>query len=441
MKKSFTLNHNIRKSFGQIPDLVDMPNLLEIQRNSYDLFLQKNIKPENREDVGLQAVFNKVFPITDFSGIAELRFVKYELEDPRYDVDECIQRGGTYGSLLKVTLNLIVREIDEETGVSSVKDIKEQDVYLGDMPLMTNKGTFVFNGTTRVVVSQMHRSPGVFFDHDKGKSHSTGKFLFASRLIPYNGSWIDFEFDGKDLIYVRIDKRRKLLASSLLLALDDEKSAKYRKECEEKGLEIDYAKMNGMTHEKLFSFFYESKQLQRKNNGWEFDYVENDFFGTKLDYDLVDSKSGKVLAKYGEKFNSLTAKNIKKESIKKLFVDDESIEGKYLSKDIFDPNSGIIYFEAGDEITKNVISFLNEKKINNIDILNINSDKQGTYIRDTFFADKNKNRNDAITEIYKILRPGEPPTLEAADKLFRSLFFDRERYDLSPVGRLKSILV
>ena len=236
---------------------------------------------------------------------------------------------------------------------------------------------------------------------------------------------------------MRIDKRRKLLASSLLLALDDEKSAKYRKECEEKGLEIDYAKMNGMTHEKLFSFFYESKQLQRKNNGWEFDYVENDFFGTKLDYDLVDSKSGKVLAKYGEKFNSLTAKNIKKESIKKLFVDDESIEGKYLSKDIFDPNSGIIYFEAGDEITKNVISFLNEKKINNIDILNINSDKQGTYIRDTFFADKNKNRNDAITEIYKILRPGEPPTLEAADKLFRSLFFDRERYDLSPVGRLK----
>ncbi len=437
MKKSFTLNHNIRKSFGQIPDLVDMPNLLEIQRNSYDLFLQKDIKPEDREDVGLQAVFKKVFPITDFSGIAELRFVKYELEDPRYDVDECIQRGGTYGSLLKVTLNLIVREIDEETGVSSVKDIKEQDVYLGDMPLMTNKGTFVFNGTTRVVVSQMHRSPGVFFDHDKGKSHSTGKFLFASRLIPYNGSWIDFEFDGKDLIYVRIDKRRKLLASSLLLALDDEKSAKYRKECVEKGLEIDYAKMNGMTHEKLFSFFYESKKLQRKNNGWEFDYVENDFFGTKLDYDLVDSKSGKVLAKYGEKFNSLTAKNIKKESIKKLFVDDESIEGNYLSKDIFDPNSGIIYFEAGDEITKNVISFLNEKKINNIDILNINSDKQGTYIRDTFFADKNKNRNDAITEIYKILRPGEPPTLEAADKLFRSLFFDRERYDLSPVGRLK----
>ena len=223
MKKSFTDNHNIRKSFGKIPDLVNMPNLLEIQKNSYDLFLQKDVKPDEREDIGLQAVFNKVFPITDFSGVAELRFVKYELEDPKYDVEECIQRGGTYGSLLKVTLNLIIREIDEETGISSVKDIKEQDVYLGDMPLMTSKGTFVFNGTTRVVVSQMHRSPGVFFDHDKGKSHSTGKFLFASRLIPYNGSWIDFEFDPKDLIYVRIDKRRKLLASSLLLALDDQK--------------------------------------------------------------------------------------------------------------------------------------------------------------------------------------------------------------------------
>ena len=373
MKKSFTLNHNIRKSFGSIPDLVDMPNLLEIQRNSYDLFLQKNVKPEDREDIGLQAVFNKVFPITDFSGIAELRFVKYELEEPRYDVDECIQRGGTYGSLLKVTLNLIVREIDEETGVSSVKDIKEQDVYLGDMPLMTNKGTFVFNGTTRVVVSQMHRSPGVFFDHDKGKSHATGKFLFASRLIPYNGSWIDFEFDGKDLIYVRIDKRRKLLASSLLLALDDEKSFAYRKECEKKGLEIDYAKMNGMTHEKLFSFFYKSRKLERKNSGWEFDYLEEDYVGSKLDFDIVESNSGKVLAKNGDKFNSLLAKNLKKDGLKKIFIDDEALIGKYLSKDIYDVNSGIIYFEAGDEITENVIAFLNDKKISSIDILNINS--------------------------------------------------------------------
>ena len=259
MKQSFTFNHNIRKSFGKIPDLVDMPNLLEIQKNSYELFLQKDVKPEDREDIGLQAVFNKVFPITDFSGVAELRFVKYELEEPKYDVEECIQRGGTYGSLLKVTLNLIIREIDEETGVTSVKDIKEQDVYLGDMPLMTSKGTFVFNGTTRVVVSQMHRSPGVFFDHDRGKSHATGKFLFASRLIPYNGSWIDFEFDAKDLIYVRIDKRRKFLASTLLLALDDEKSLKYRKECKDKMLNLIITKLMDCPKKNYFQFFIKLK--------------------------------------------------------------------------------------------------------------------------------------------------------------------------------------
>ena len=437
MKKSFTQKHNIRKSFGKIPDLVDMPNLLEIQKNSYDLFLQKDVKPEDREDIGLQAVFNKVFPITDFSGIAELRFVKYELEDPRYDVDECIQRGGTYGSLLKVTLNLIVREVDEETGVSSVKDIKEQDVYLGDMPLMTSKGTFVFNGTTRVVVSQMHRSPGVFFDHDKGKSHSTGKFLFASRLIPYNGSWIDFEFDGKDLMYVRIDKRRKILASSLLLALDDEKSKSYRENCLENGSDIDYEKINGMTHEKLYSYFYNSKEIIKKDKGWEFLYVEKDYLGSKLDFDLVDSAKGKVFGKANEKFNSVIAKKIKDDSVKMIYVENDFLIGKYLSKDIYDKETGIIFFEAGDEISQETIDFFDEKKISTIDILDINSNKQGSYIRDTFFADKNKNRNDAITEIYKILRPGEPPTLEAADKLFRSLFFDRERYDLSPVGRLK----
>ncbi len=437
MNKSFTFKHNIRKSFGKIPDLVDMPNLLEIQKNSYDLFLQKNVKPENREDTGLQAVFNKVFPITDFSGIAELRFVKYELEEPRYDVDECIQRGSTFGSLLRVTLNLIIREVDEETGVSTVKDIKEQDVYLGDMPLMTSKGTFVFNGTTRAVVSQMHRSPGVFFDHDKGKSHSTGKFLFASRLIPYNGSWIDFEFDGKDLIYVRIDKRRKLLASSLLLALDDDKSAKYREDCITNNKEIDFQKINGNTHEKLFSYFYKNRKLKKNKDRWEFEYEEKDFLGGKLDFDIINASDGKVYAKKGDKFNAVISKNLKSDSVRKLLLDVEDLMGCFLSKDIYDKKNGIIFFESGEEISEEILKFLEEKKISEIEILKINSNKQGSYIRDTFFADKNKNRNDAITEIYKILRPGEPPTLEAADKLFRSLFFDRERYDLSPVGRLK----
>ncbi len=437
MKRSFTLKHNIRKSFGKIPDLVNMPNLLEIQRNSYELFLQKDVKPEDREDVGLQAVFNKVFPIKDFSGVAELKFVKYELEDPRYDVEECIQRGSTYGSLLKITLNLVIREIDEETGVSSIKDIKEQDVYLGDMPLMTQKGTFVFNGTTRVVVSQMHRSPGVFFDHDKGKTHSTGKFLFASRLIPYNGSWIDFEFDPKDLLYVRIDKRRKILASSLLLALDDENSSIYRQDCMKKNLEPDFSKFIGMTHEKLFTYFYSVKKFSKKNNGWETKFDRNDYMGLKLDHDLIDSNSGKVIAKLGDKFNVVTAKKIEESGLKNLYVSNAHLNGKYLAKDIFDEKTGIIYFEAGEEITENTINYFEKNKVDVVEILDINSNKQGSYIRDTFAADKNKNRNDAINEIYKVMRPGEPPTPEASDKLFRSLFFDRERYDLSPVGRLK----
>ena len=275
MKQSFVHKHNVRKSFGKIPELTKMPNLLEIQKNSYELFLQRDVKPEDRDEIGLQAVFKKVFPIRDFSEKAELQFVKYELEDPKYDVDECIQRGGTFASLLKVTLRLIIWEVDEETEVKSIKHIKEQDVYLGDMPLMTDKGTFVFNGTTRVVVSQMHRSPGVFFDHDKGKSHSSGKFLFASRLIPYNGSWIDFEFDAKDLIYVRIDKRRKILASTLLLALDNKNSEEYRENSE--GSEIDQNKLTGYSHEDLFSFFYPVKSFSKIKNGWKFNFKKEDF--------------------------------------------------------------------------------------------------------------------------------------------------------------------
>ena len=435
MKQSFVHKHNLRKSFGKIPELTKMPNLLEIQRNSYESFLQKDIQPGERKDVGLQAVFRKVFPIKDFSEKAELQFVKYELEEPKYDVEECIQRGGTYASLIKVTLRLIVWEVDEETEAKSIKDIKEQDVYLGDMPLMTDKGTFIFNGTTRVVVSQMHRSPGVFFDHDKGKSHSSGKFLFASRLIPYNGSWIDFEFDSKDLIYVRIDKRRKLLVSSLLLALDNKDSSDYREK--NIGKELDQTKITGMTHEELYSYFYSKKVFTKSKIGWEFDYKKEDYIGSKLDFDLVDASSGAVIAEKGEKFNIVISKKIDQQKVKKLKCDNQFLIGNYLAEDIFDSKTGIIFFEAGEEVSEDILVHLEKNKIETIKILDINSNKQGSYIRDTFIADKNKNRVDALFEIYKIMRPGEPPTLESADNLFRSLFFDRERYDLSPVGRLK----
>ena len=435
MKQSFVHKHNVRKSFGKIPELTKMPNLLEIQKNSYELFLQRDVKPEDRDEIGLQAVFKKVFPIRDFSEKAELQFVKYELEDPKYDVDECIQRGGTFASLLKVTLRLIIWEIDEETEVKSIKHIKEQDVYLGDMPLMTDKGTFVFNGTTRVVVSQMHRSPGVFFDHDKGKSHSTGKFLFASRLIPYNGSWIDFEFDAKDLIYVRIDKRRKILASTLLLALDNKNSEEYRKNNE--GSEIDQNKLTGYSHEDLFNFFYPVRSFSKIKNGWKFKFKKEDFIGSKLNFDLINSEDGKVFAEKGSKFNIVMAKEVEKKGFKEAFISNEDIKGSFLAEDIFNKESGIIYFEAGAEIDDEIIDFLNNEKIEELKILDINNDKQGSYVRDTFFADKNKNRVDALFEIYKVMRPGEPPTIESADDLFRNLFFKRDRYDLSAVGRLK----
>ena len=343
-------------------------------------------------------------------------------------------KGGTFASLLKVTLRLIIWEIDEETEVKSIKHIKEQDVYLGDMPLMTDKGTFVFNGTTRVVVSQMHRSPGVF-DHDKGKSHSTGKFLFASRLIPYNGSWIDFEFDAKDLIYVRIDKRRKILASTLLLALDNKNSEEYRKNNE--GSEIDQNKLTGYSHEDLFNFFYSVRSFSKIKNGWKFKFKKEDFIGSKLNFDLINSEDGKVFAEKGSKFNIVMAKEVEKKGFKEAFISNEDIKGSFLAEDIFNKESGIIYFEAGAEIDDEIIDFLNNEKIEELKILDINNDKQGSYVRDTFFADKNKNRVDALFEIYKVMRPGEPPTVESADDLFRNLFFKRDRYDLSAVGRLK----
>ena len=435
MKQSFIHKHNVRKSFGKIPELTKMPNLLEIQKNSYELFLQRDVKAEDRDEIGLQAVFKKVFPIRDFSEKAELQFVKYELEDPKYDVEECIQRGGTFASLLKVTLRLIIWEIDEETEVKSIKHIKEQDVYLGDMPLMTDKGTFVFNGTTRVVVSQMHRSPGVFFDHDKGKSHSTGKFLFASRLIPYNGSWIDFEFDAKDLIYVRIDKRRKILASTLLLALDNKDSEEYRKNNEDS--EIDQNKLTGYSQEELFEFFYPVKSFSRTKNGWKFKFKKADFLGSKLNFDLINSENGKIIAEKGSKFNIILAKEADKKGLKEAFVTNDDVKGNFLAEDIFNKDNGIIYFEAGAEIDDEILNFLNKENIEELKILDINNDKQGSYVRDTFFADKNKNRVDALFEIYKVMRPGEPPTIESADDLFRNLFFKRDRYDLSAVGRLK----
>ena len=282
MAISFTGKKRIRKSFGRIPEVAPMPNLIEVQKSSYDHFLQMGAAPEQRASVGLQEVLKSVFPIRDFSERAQLEFVRYELEAPKYDVEECQQRGITFAAPLKVTLRLVVWDVDEDTGARSIRDIKEQDVYMGDMPLMTNNGTFIINGTERVIVSQMHRSPGVFFDHDKGKTHSSGKYLFAARVIPYRGSWLDFEFDAKDHVYVRIDRRRKLPATTLLMALDDAATERLRAERQPDGKPLQPGEAAGMSKEEILSWFYRTITFRHGPHGWMAPF-DPDHFKGKLD--------------------------------------------------------------------------------------------------------------------------------------------------------------
>ena len=294
--KSFTGKKRVRRSFGKISEVIAMPNLIEVQKQSFEHFLQKGILAEDRSMQGLQEVLSTVFPIKDFSDRAEVDFVKYELEDPKYDVEECIQRDMTYSAPLRATLRLSVFDVDEDTGLRSIRDIKEQDVYLVDMPLMTENGTFVVNGTERVIVSQMHRSPGVLFDHDGGKTHSSGKYLFAARIIPYRGSWLDFEFDPKDHMYVRIDRRRKLPVTTFLRALDSAATAKYRAEQEAKDEPLNPLMLQGMDNEEILSTFYATVVYTQDKKGWKAPFNADRLRGTKLAYDLIDAKTGKVVA-------------------------------------------------------------------------------------------------------------------------------------------------
>ncbi len=415
---SFTGRKRVRKDFGRIPTIASMPNLIEVQKNSYEYFLQKGLGPDERPDSGLQAVFKSVFPIADFSESSSLEFVKYELEAPKYDVEECQQRGMTYAAPLKVTLRLIVFEVDEDTGSKSVLDIKEQDVYMGDMPLMTDNGTFVVNGTERVIVSQMHRSPGVFFDHDKGKTHSSGKFLFAARIIPYRGSWLDFEFDAKDIVYVRIDRRRKLPVTTLLFAL-------------------------GMGAEEIFEHFYHTVEFKwdKKRSGWRTAFDPDRLRGLKLIHDLVNAADGKVVAEAGTKMTPRLGRKLKEKGVKEQLVSSEELLGRFVAVDIINEKTGEIYVEAGEELQqekdKDNITILEEAGVAVIPTLDIDHVNIGPYIRNTMALDKNTAYEKALVEIYRVMRPGEPPTLETAEALFKSLFFDNERYDLSAVGRVK----
>jgi DNA-directed RNA polymerase subunit beta len=433
---SFTGKKRIRKHFGRIPEVAPMPNLIEVQKSSYDHFLQMGVEPEHRASVGLQEVFRSVFPIRDFSERAQLEFVGYELETPKYDVEECQQRGITYAAPLKVTLRLVVWDVDEDTGSRSIRDIKEQDVYMGDMPLMTKNGTFIINGTERVIVSQMHRSPGVFFDHDKGKTHSSGKYLFAARVIPYRGSWLDFEFDAKDHVYVRIDRRRKLPATTLLLALDGAatQELRARREAEKKPLQPGEA--SGMSKEEILSHFYGTVMYRRGPQGWMTAFDPEQFKG-KLTGDLIDAASGEVRLEASAKITPRLLRRLREEGLSEVLVGEEDLIGRYIAADLINEETGEVYFEAGDEITTAVLAQLTEIGIDELPVLAIDHVSVGAYVRNTLAIDKNATREDALIDIYRVMRPGEPPTLETAEGLFNNLFFDGERYDLSAVGRVK----
>ncbi|MGQ7830003.1 DNA-directed RNA polymerase subunit beta [Altererythrobacter sp. Z27] len=409
-KAQGTAKKRIRKIFGDIHEVVQMPNLIEVQRESYEQFLRSD--KQTGYVSGLEKTLRSVFPIRDFAGTAELDFVHYELEEPKYDTTECRQRGITYAAPMKVTLRLIVFEVDQETETRSVLDIKEQDVYMGDMPLMTENGTFIINGTERVIVSQMHRSPGVLFDHDRGKTHSSGKLLFAARVIPYRGSWLDFEFDAKDIVNVRIDRKRKLPVTSLLYAL-------------------------GLDSEDILHYFYQTVTWQRAKDGWKIPFVAEAWRGQKPAFPLVDAKTGEEVFPAGQKISPRAANKAAKDGLEELLLPTEEIFGRYAASDMIDEKTGRIYIEAGDEVAPENLDMLDKAGIDQVDLLDIDEVNTGPWIRNTLKVDKAENRDEGLEAIYKVMRPGEPPTLETAEALFEGLFFDGERYDLSAVGRVK----
>src|SRR5688572_4515953 len=406
-------NFRARKSFAKIGKIIDIPNLIDIQKQSYEKFLQKDVPIEKREDVGLQGVFKSVFPIKDFSETSSIEFVSYTLDKPKYDVDECRQRGMTFAAPIKVTVRLVVWDTNEETGSQSIRDVKEQEVFFGEIPLMTDNGTFIINGTERVVVSQLHRSPGVFYDHDKGKTHSSGKLLYSARIIPYRGSWLDFEFDPKDLLYVRIDRRRKLHATVLLRAL-------------------------GYSTEELLNYYYDTETVFLEPNKKYSKSVEYDLLpGQRASRDIRHPDTREVLVKKNRKFTKLAIKKLKDSNVERLAVEVSDLVGKVAAGDVIDEATGEVILQCNEEVTESKLDELREHGINEFKVLFIDNLNVGSYLRNTLLTDKLQGPDEAVMEIYRRLRPGDQPALDSAQTLFHNLFFNAERYDLSRVGRLK----
>ncbi|WP_131667942.1 DNA-directed RNA polymerase subunit beta [Psychrobacter pygoscelis] len=411
MAYSYTEKKRIRKSFAQLPNVMDIPYLLAIQVDSYQQFLQEHKKPKGRDNTGLQAAFSSIFPIESHSGNAELQFVEYYLGTPEFDERECILRGSTFAAPLRVKIRLVIKDKDskDKDSKAAIKDIREQSVYMGEMPLMTNNGTFIINGTERVIVSQLHRSPGVFFDHDKGKSHSSGKVLYNARIIPYRGSWLDFEFDAKDLVFARIDRRRKLLASIILRAL-------------------------GLDTAEILDIFFDTVSVYKGEEQFEIDLIADRLRGEMAQFDIV-SPEGDVLVEQGKRINARRIRQIEEAGMTKLAVPDEYLYERILAEDIIIDDEVIA--RANTLIDHELLVKLSENEVKEFSILFTNDIDHGTYIADTLRADSTSSREEALIEIYKVMRPGEPPTVETAEKLFDSMFFNADRYDLSNVGRMK----
>ena len=405
-------NLRFRRSFGRIKKIIDLPYLIEIQKNSYDQFLQREVAPAQRQNFGLQEVFKSVFPIKDFNETASLEFVSYALGEPKYDVEECHQRGMTFAAPLKVTVQLVLWDVDAQTGARSIKNVKEQEVYFGEIPLMTKNGTFMVNGTERVIVSQLHRSPGVFFEHDKGKTHASGKLLYSARVIPYRGSWVDLEFDPRDILYVRIDRRRKFHATVLLRAL-------------------------GMTTEDLLNYYYRSDTIVFDGRKPALLFNPQHLLGAKVGSDVRDPKTNDLIVKEGKKFTRPVLRQMESVRIKHVPIGWEEIVGRVAAQDIVDPQAKEVLVECNHEITQEKLELIRERGIHQIEVLFIDESNVGPYLRNTLLQDKIRSPQDAIIEIYRRLRPGDPPTVESATNFFNNLFFNPDRYDLSKVGRLK----
>ncbi len=409
MAYSYTEKKRIRKGFGNCPTILEVPYLLATQINSYRTFLQEDVPEDERKDIGLHAVFKSVFPIESYSGNAALEYVSYRLGAPVFDVKECQIRGTTYAASMRVKVRLVI--YDKESSDKAIKDIKEQEVYMGELPLMTENGTFVINGTERVIVSQLHRSPGVFFDHDKGKTHSSGKLLFSARVIPYRGSWLDFEFDPKDNVYVRIDRRRKIPATVLLRAL-------------------------GYSTQEILENFFETNTLKLTKKSIKLVLVPDRLRGETLSFEIKDSK-GKIIVEKERRITARHIREIEKAGLKDIAVPQEYVVGKVLAHDVVDTSTGELLAEANTEFTEELLDSIQAAGIKEVQILYTNDLDHGPYISDTLRIDTSTNELEAQVEIYRMMRPGEPPTKEAAENLFKNLFFSPDRYDLSAVGRMK----